>query len=179
MRVYHAVGDFMSGNRPTMSMYPKGDTDYVYARRDGSRKIHHSIYPACATPTVMKRYLDILRLLPPTCGKPGIVGIGLFVGRKVRQFRLISEYTVSRLSGRALQRMYYAIDYHNVHPRVYASVPSENAIVDPRVCGNEARYVKHSCSPNVQLVEIDVRGKTIVFLIALQPLKEGEEVLID
>lgn len=48
-------------------------------------------------------------------------------------------------------------------------------MIDPRVCGNQGQYANHSCTPNARLVEIDVRGKNLVFLAALRQLKAGEE----
>lgn len=171
--------DVLSENRPTMSLFPKGDTAYVNAERNGSTKIYHSLSRRCASMYIMERYLDIISLLPPTTVRNGIVGGGLFVERKVRQYGLVAEYTGNRISGRAAQRLNTAMDYHNVHPGLQAAVPSEDAIVDPRIVGNDSRFVNHSCTPNAELVEIDVRGRTVVFIIALRPLEADEEVLID
>lgn len=111
--------------------------------------------------------------------KAGIVGNGLFVEHNVRRYGLIAEYTGNRVSDRALERLHWAVEYHGQDPNSLVEVPSDKAVIDPRVCGNEGKYANHSCDPNARLVEIDVRGKTFIFTVALRPIKAGEEILIE
>lgn len=107
------------------------------------------------------------------------MGRGLFVDDPVRRYHPIVEYTGNRVSGHNLRRMTEVLDYHGINLDRQVAVPSEDAIVDPRGCGNVAQFVNHSCAPNARLVEVDVCGKTIVVIVALRDLEPGEEVLID
>lgn len=64
-----------------------------------------------------------------------------------------------------------------LNSNLVASIPSEEAEVDPRVVGTYGQYVNHSCTPNARLVELDYRGRTHIFIDVLHPLKAGEEVM--
>lgn len=111
--------------------------------------------------------------------RPGLVDRGLFVLQDVSRHGLIAEYTGNRVSGRNLERMNASFEYHGIEHDVQAAVPSEDSVVDARGCGNAARFVNHSCAANAQLVELDVRGRTIVVIVALRHIPAGTEILID
>lgn len=121
----------------------------------------------------------MLRLLPITSVKEGIVDRGLLVDQDVRKNGLICEYIGNRISGRNMRCLNSSLYYHGVDPIVLVSIPWEHAVIDPRVVGTAGQYVNHSCSPNAILGELDCRGITIVFITALRLLKVGEEILID
>lgn len=129
--------DSWSESGPTGAMYPFGDLGYAGALRDCSQKLHRSLTRGCAPSCVRRRYKDIFLLSPPTQVKAGLVGMGLFVHQRLRRFGLISEYTGNRVSGEKLERVHCALDYHVLEPHILVDVPSEKAVIDPRVCGNQ------------------------------------------
>lgn len=47
------------------------------------------------------------------------------------------------------------------------------------MCETDGQYANHSCSPNARLVEIEVKRQWLVFIAALRPIKDGEEIYID
>lgn len=51
----------------------------------------------------------------------------------------------------------------------------EDWVIDPRVDGNNARYVNHSCEPNC---ETWLEGRR-VYIFTIKKLKAGEELTID
>lgn len=134
---------------------------------------------SCASKRQLIRYKTILRLLPQTDVKDGLVGKGLFTTAWVKKNGLIAEYTGNHVSGPNLERLYRELDYHGQDPNILVDLPSDNSVIDPRTVGKEGQFANHSCSPNARLVEVDVKGKGLVFICALIPLKTGEEVFID
>lgn len=135
--------------------------------------------PSCAPRSVVDEYQDHLRLLPVTDVKAGLVRKGLFVVERVATYDLISQYTGNHVFGRKLERLHWAFDYHCMEPSVIVKVPTEDAVFDPRIVGNEGHFAKHSCSTNARLVELDVRGKKLIFITALREIEPDEEIYID
>lgn len=80
----------------------------------------------------------------------------------VKKDRIIVEYTGNRVKEDALVRMKRSFDLHGINLDVQADVPSEEAMIDPRGCGNQAIKINHSCKPNARLQEIGVGRKKIV-----------------
>lgn len=89
------------------------------------------------------------------------------------------EYTGNRVSVKVLERLHWVLDYHKQDPNVLVDVPSDGAVIDPRVYGNQGQYANHSCAPNARLVEVDFRGPTLIFIAALSAIKTGEEIAMD
>lgn len=154
-------------------MFLPGDAEYGRAPRNGSVKIYRTLTEQTATKRELRRYMDMLRILPPTYVKEGLVGRGLFVAKAVSRFGLSCEYTGNRVSGYNSQRLDETLEYHRVEPQGLFNVTSEHSIIDPRVVGTEGQYVNHSCQPNARLVEVDFRGRTLILIAALRYLKVG------
>lgn len=84
-----------------------------------------------------------------------------------------------RVNGFELERLLAFVRYHGRDDNVFVSVQPEGAIIDPRRCGNVARFVNHSCRPNEKLQEVGIcRSKTVVMLQAIEYIPPGGEVNI-
>lgn len=55
---------------------------------------------------------------------------------------------------------------------------SEEAIIGPRGCGNDARFVYHSCDANSFLELIRIGDHEIVVISTLRKIAKGEEITI-
>lgn len=62
----------------------------------------------------------------------------------VKMGRIIVEYTGNRKSGDELVVMNLSFGYHVINPDLQADVPSENSVIVPRGCRNQAMKVNHS-----------------------------------
>ena len=52
-------------------------------------------------------------------------------------------------------------------------------IIDATFYGNKARYINHSCDPNLESENINVNGEMHIIFTALRHIKEGEELTFD
>jgi len=52
-------------------------------------------------------------------------------------------------------------------------------VIDATFYGNKARYINHSCEPNLKSENILVDGKPHIIFTALRHIKEGEELTFD
>lgn len=87
-------------------MFPIGGGNYTRAPRNGLFKIHSMLNKKNATNRELCLYQDMLRILPITCVKDGIVGRGLYVDDKVQKNDIIAEYAGKWVSGRKLHRLH-------------------------------------------------------------------------
>jgi SET domain-containing protein len=51
--------------------------------------------------------------------------------------------------------------------------------IDARICGNLARFVNHSCQPNMKSIKRIVRGTTRIFLVTLRQISALDELTIE
>lgn len=73
-----------------------------------------------------------------------------------------------------------AMDYHGKDENTLVEVLSEKSAIDPRRCGNVARYVNHCFRPNALLQEVGISGgHRVVMLQALEDIPPGKEIVID
>lgn len=72
-----------------------------------------------------------------------------------------------------------SFDHHGYRQDVQVAVPSERAVIDPRVVGNNAMKVNHHCRPNAQLQKGKVKGRWIVCIVDIRDIAAGQEVYID
>lgn len=86
--------------------------------------------------------------------KAGLHGQGLFAEEDIAFDARILEYTGNRFQGHyseSINLAFKAFKARRVIPYVQCDVGTEDFIIDPRGCGNDARYVNHSCEPNAML----------------------------
>lgn len=100
-------------------------------------------------------------------------GRGLFAGQAIKPGTPVIEYAGERITPKEAQRRY---PEQEGKPRVnHLLNVDKRTTIDGGVDGNEARYANHSCDPSCELLVYKKR----VFLIALRPLKKGDEVTYD
>uniref|UniRef100_A0A914QVQ5 [histone H3]-lysine(4) N-trimethyltransferase n=1 Tax=Panagrolaimus davidi TaxID=227884 RepID=A0A914QVQ5_9BILA len=62
---------------------------------------------------------------------------------------------------------------------IYFFTVSSDLVIDATKFGNNARYINHSCSPNVYSQHRDVDGQKKIFFHAKRDIGVGEELTID
>jgi SET domain-containing protein len=107
-----------------------------------------------------------LELAPVTVKKSSIHGSGVVARAKIAAGTPTLEYLGKRLSPAAARRQTDNPYLLNVDARTTIDGSAEN---------NVARFLNHSCAPNLELLVYKKR----VFLIALRDIKRGEELTYD
>jgi hypothetical protein len=95
-------------------------------------------------------------------------GKGVFVCSSVEKGILIIEYKGKR-------RRWSEYD-HEVDTEYVCLMHSEDEfVIDPRINGNIAQFINHSCAPNCEVI---ILGKR-VFIKTLRKIEAGEEITYD
>jgi uncharacterized protein len=96
--------------------------------------------------------------------KSPISGRGVFAKANIRAHTRLVEYTG------ALRRW---ADYKNEeNSYVYLMSIGRGQVIDPRIQGNKARFINHSCAPNCEAI---LDGKK-VFIDSLTDIEKGAEI---
>lgn len=159
--------------------YGVQDPKYVMHDQDGSWKITHTVDHTVMKARMLRKYFKTFSKAPELDVRESRNGRGLFVKKGVRSGGIVCEYTGVRVSGVNKDRMMKALRKYDEEPDVLVAVEGEDAIIDPRFCGNEAQFANHSCQPNCELDVITIGEHSFVVIRALRPIKAGEEVTID
>jgi SET domain-containing protein len=93
-----------------------------------------------------------------------IEGRGLFADRDFKEGEVLAVFSGPRISAEEAESIYQG-------GSDYILQVSNDAFID--LAANEARYINHSCDPNAAFI-----GKPTE-LIALRPIKAGEEIHFD
>ena len=97
-------------------------------------------------------------------------GRGVFAVRPIRKGQRIIEYTGRRVPWKSIPA-----NVNGTHTFLFG-VNDGTEVIDPKIGGNEARWINHSCQPNCEAIE-DERGR--VFIYALREIRVGEELSYD
>ena len=52
-------------------------------------------------------------------------------------------------------------------------------IIDATYYGNKARYINHSCDPNLKADKLEINGETHIVFYALRQIEKDEELCFD
>jgi SET domain-containing protein len=96
-------------------------------------------------------------------------GRGVFATKRIRKNARIIEYTGKRVTWESVPE-----DSDNPHTFLFG-LNGGVMVIDPRIGGNDARWINHSCDPNCEAIEEDGR----VFIYALRNIRPGEELSYD
>ncbi len=96
-------------------------------------------------------------------------GRGVYATKRIRKNTRIIEYTGKRIAWESVPD-----DSDDPHTFLFG-VDDGTVVIDPRVGGNDARWINHSCDPNCEAIEEDGR----VFIYALRDIRPGEELFYD
>lgn len=100
-------------------------------------------------------------------------GRGVFACEPIRGGTRLMEYAGERISHEEAAVRYD--DDSMAHHHTFLFTLDDQTCIDGRRCGNESRYLNHSCAPNCEAVEEE---GGIVF-IALRDIAAGEELTFD
>jgi SET domain-containing protein len=101
-------------------------------------------------------------------GSSGVHGRGVYAKKLIAKGTRIIEYTGQRVSWEET-----GVDEDGPHTFIFGLGNGE--VIDPKIGGNEARWINHCCDPNCEAIEEDDR----VFIYALRDIKPGEELFYD
>ncbi len=96
-------------------------------------------------------------------------GRGVFATKRIRKKARIIEYTGKRVTWESVPD-----DSNDPHTFLFG-LDDGVIVIDPRIGGNDARWINHSCDPNCEAIEEDGR----VFIYALRHIQPGEELFYD
>jgi SET domain-containing protein len=105
--------------------------------------------------------------------RSAIQGRGAFATRLIRRGQRVIEYTGERIDNDEADRRYDDEKMGRHHTFLF--IVDDDTVVDAAVGGNDARFINHSCDPNLEAV---VEGKRI-FIYALRTIRPGEELAYD
>lgn len=105
---------------------------------------------------------------------------GLVANQPIQKDRFIIEYV-----GHVSHKNQYKedpINQYRIHPVPKSSVlfhPTLPLVVDGRLVGNDARFMRRSCSPNCRVATVVVNNTDIIFVVfATEPIKPGTELTL-
>ena len=102
-----------------------------------------------------------------------IQGRGAFALRPIRKGTRIDEYVGEIIDQDEADRRYDDAQMKRHHTFLFSL--DNGKVIDAAVGGNDSRFINHSCDPNCQAIETRSR----IFIEALRPIKEGEELVYD
>ena len=88
---------------------------------------------------------------------------------------MLIEYTGELISHREADRRYPPIDGLDAPEHTFVLQLDEARVIDANVGGNDARFVNHSCAPNLEPIAIGDQ----MWLVALRDIAAGEELGYD
>lgn len=103
-----------------------------------------------------------------------IHGNGVFAAKDIPAGTTIIEYLGERISSEQADARHPIDPEHPFHTFFFSIATGE--IIDGGVNGNDARWINHSCEPNCEAQESDAGH---IFIISLQPIFKGDELLFD
>ncbi len=102
-------------------------------------------------------------------------GDGMFAAAAIPRHALVIEYTGELVSHETAQQRYAANDAHDRAPHTFVLQLDDDRVIDANVGGNDARYINHSCEPNLEPIVIG----DALWLVALRDIDVGEELGYD
>lgn len=166
------------------ALWPLADGRCRVCVTDGSDVLQTSLDASTCSKKTYKVYLEEIKGMYGAEKRPSdIHGHGLFVKKDVPAGCSIIEYTGIRRSGASARALHRAFDYRGLCPNGLVSVSvdkgEDECIIDPRKCGNDAKFINHSCDPNCILMTVQVRDRYIVKVLAVVPISAGTEATVN
>ncbi len=102
-------------------------------------------------------------------------GFGVYATAPIRRHALVIEYTGELVSHDEAERRYPTNDAARDAEHTYVLQLDDARVIDANVGGNEARFINHSCAPNLEPIAIGDH----LWLVALRDIAAGEELGYD
>ncbi len=99
----------------------------------------------------------------------------MFAARPIVQHTLVIEYTGELISHHEAERRYPMRDDIEDPEHTFVLELNEALVIDANVGGNDARFINHSCAPNLEPIAIASQ----MWLVALRDIQRGEELGYD
>jgi SET domain-containing protein len=110
---------------------------------------------------------------PVVVRRSKIQGRGVYAARDFAEGERIIEYTGKLITSAEADALCDDETMRRHHTFLFAV--DDDFVIDATREGGEARYINHSCDPNCESVVVRRR----VYIHALRPIAEGEELLYD
>lgn len=108
--------------------------------------------------------------------KSKIHGNGVFATEDIPRGRIIIEYKGKRCTPEEIKAYIKEGNWDPYSGHTFLFSLDDGSVLDGgRKPNNEARFINHSCSPNVLAKEEDGR----IWIAAAQPIKKGKELFLD
>jgi SET domain-containing protein len=102
-------------------------------------------------------------------------GDGVFTTRPIRAHALVVEYAGECIAHADARRRYPPTGDQDAPEHTFVLQFDRTRVIDANVDGNLARYINHSCAPNLEPIAIG----DAMWLVALRPIAAGEELGYD
>ncbi|ORY23811.1 hypothetical protein BCR39DRAFT_472897, partial [Naematelia encephala] len=130
----------------------------------------------CENKSLAKR-----RMVPTKVVYTGARGFGLIVQEDVKEGDFVTDYRGEVIS---LETFIQRIgDEYKGHRNFYALAYDQDEVIDAGMRGNDARYINHSCDPNLEVRKYQQTGDGIeeyeVGMWAIKDIPKGTELSYD
>ncbi len=103
-------------------------------------------------------------------------GLGVFAVRPIRAGTRIIEYTGELISHDEGERRYPTPpDGHEEAEHTYLLQLDDDRVIDANIGGNDARFINHSCAPNVE----PMPAGDHMWIVSVRDIRVGEELAYD
>jgi len=103
-------------------------------------------------------------------------GLGVFAVRPIKAGTRIIEYTGELISHEEGERRYPTpSDGHEEAEHTYLLQLDDDRVIDANVGGNDARFINHSCAPNVE----PMPAGDHMWIVSVRDIRVGEELGYD
>lgn len=162
------------------SRVAKGESNVKSARssRSEGRKLRQGLHEANLGANSMAMSVLAQRQKRLTFGKSTIHGMGLFTLEDVPEGDFLIEY-VGEIIRRPLSDVREARYEQKGMGDSYLFRLTTDLVIDATRKGSIARFINHSCEPNVQAKTIQFNGEPKIAFYTKHALKRGEEITYD
>jgi uncharacterized protein len=102
-------------------------------------------------------------------------GTGIFAASPLARHTLVIEYAGELIPHAEAERRYPTRDEAAEAEHTFVLELDEDRVIDANVGGNDARFINHSCTPNLEPIAIGDQ----MWLVALRDIAAGEELGYD
>ncbi len=99
----------------------------------------------------------------------------MFAKAPIAKHALVIEYTGELIPHEVAEQRYPIVDGEEEAPHTFVLQLDEDRVIDANVGGNDARFINHSCEPNLEPIVIGDH----LWLVALRDVAAGEELGYD
>jgi len=102
-------------------------------------------------------------------------GQGVYAETTIAQHALVIEYTGELISHQEAEERYPTVDGREDPEHTFVLQLDDALVIDANEGGNDARFINHSCAPNLEPIAIGDH----LWLVALRDIAAGEELGYD